>query len=117
MQVLASCHAARIPGRRIGRRRLSEGLAKQTVELFIGASRAETYAGAGQRLKNLFFFFFILICSRTHYFSPNTHPCYMRTQRVHVGIHIIPIGRRGVRVRFFFQIMYALLGDYINYTG
>lgn len=52
LQVLASSHAARFPGRRVGRGRLSVGLAKQTVELFVGAVRAGTHAGAGQRLKN-----------------------------------------------------------------
>jgi hypothetical protein len=54
LQVLAPGHAAHFPGRRASRGRLSDGFAKQTVELFVGTSRAETHAGAGQRLYNSF---------------------------------------------------------------
>lgn len=50
LQVLASGHAAHFPGRRARRGRLSDGFAKQTVELLVGTRRAETHAGAGQRL-------------------------------------------------------------------
>lgn len=62
LQVLATGHAARFPGCHARRRRLSDGVAQPTVELFVGAGRAGTHAGAAQRLNDLFliFFFFFL---------------------------------------------------------
>lgn len=61
LQVLAPGHAARFPGRRADHRHLSDGLAKQTVELFVGENRAGTHSRAAQRLKNLFLLIFPLL--------------------------------------------------------
>lgn len=67
LQVLATGHAARFPGRHARRRRLSDGVAQPTVELLVGASRAGAHAGAVQRLNDLFLFFLFFVCCITFF--------------------------------------------------